>query len=78
MSATSPERASARGRKAGLIASGYPHDHPRVVAADRDIVAGRLEQYITETLAAAPPLTEEQRARLAELLKPVRPVRRGA
>jgi hypothetical protein len=78
MSALSPERARARACKAGLTANGYPPDHPRVVAADRDIVAGRLEQYITEQLAKAPPLTREQRARLAELLKPVRPVRPGA
>jgi hypothetical protein len=31
-----------------------------------------IEQYITRTLAAAPPLTGEQRAHLAELLAPVR------
>ena len=28
--------------------------------------------YVAKTLAAAPPLTDEQRTKLAELLKPVR------
>jgi hypothetical protein len=38
----------------------------------RNLHAARLEDYIEKTLAAAPPLTAEQRARLAELLRPMR------
>lgn len=32
--------------------------------------AERLEDYIKATVEAAPPLTDEQRARLADLLRP--------
>lgn len=38
----------------------------------RDAAAQRIEDYLSTVLAAAPPLTDEQRTRLAELLKPVR------
>jgi hypothetical protein len=41
-------------------------DYP--TAADRD----RCDAYIKKKLAEAPPLTAEQRAKLAELLRPVR------
>ena len=34
--------------------------------------AARIAEYIDKTLAAAPPLTAEQRTRLAELLRPAR------
>jgi len=36
----------------------------------RDYAAARLEDYIRKTVAAAPPLTEDQRDRLAALLSP--------
>lgn len=39
---------------------------------DPDWAVQRIEDYVTTILAAAPPLTGEQRDRLAELLKPVR------
>ena len=42
---------------------------------DRDCDCGqcrRVSDYIAEVLAEAPPLTQEQRAKLATLLKPVR------
>jgi len=38
----------------------------------RQLRAERTEQYIQKVLAEAPPLTDEQRTRLAELLAPVR------
>jgi hypothetical protein len=44
-------------------------DHPKVVEVDRDLAALRLEEYISKTLAAAPPLTSEQRSRIASLLR---------
>ncbi|QRZ10186.1 hypothetical protein [Mycolicibacterium austroafricanum] len=36
----------------------------------RNMRALRLADYIERTLAAAPPLTDEQRIRLSELLRP--------
>lgn len=38
----------------------------------RELAEARIADYIEKTLAKFPPLTEEQRVRLAELLKPVR------
>lgn len=37
-----------------------------------DAAVQRIEDYVTTILAAAPPLSDEQRTRLAELLRPVR------
>lgn len=37
-----------------------------------DWAVQRIEDYVSTILAAAPPLTAEQRSRLAELLRPVR------
>lgn len=31
-----------------------------------------LEEYVKQVVAVAPPLTDQQRSRLAELLRPVR------
>ena len=47
-----------------------PADDPVVVDAQRDLRAARLEDYIARTLATAPPLTPDQRQRLAQLLTP--------
>jgi hypothetical protein len=38
----------------------------------RDRTEALVAAYVRQVLAAAPPLTDEQRTRLAELLKPVR------
>jgi hypothetical protein len=38
----------------------------------RETAERRIEDYVKTILAAAPPLRDDQRARLAELLKPVR------
>jgi hypothetical protein len=38
----------------------------------RDLAAAKITDYIERILADAPPLTDEQRTALAELLKPVR------
>jgi hypothetical protein len=66
----SPARRTERARKAALSQK-FPPDHPLMVDADRNLAVLRLEAYIEKTLAEAPPLTEQQRARLRELLKPV-------
>ncbi len=44
-------------------------DDPVVVSARRDLRAARAEDYIRRLVDAAPPLTAEQRDRLAVLLK---------
>jgi hypothetical protein len=48
----------------------YRHaDDPEVLNARRDLRAARAEDYIRQLVEAAPPLTAEQRDRLAVLLK---------
>lgn len=43
-------------------------DDPRTIDARRDHAAAKLETYVREIVAAAPPLSERQRNRLAVLL----------
>lgn len=43
-------------------------DDPELVSARRDLAAERLASYIKSTVDAAPPLSAEQRAKLARLL----------
>jgi len=65
--------ASARTRQlVGTLAATKRH-HPEtdVTPLLGDLAAQRLEDYITKVVAAAPPLTPEQRDRLALLLRPV-------
>ena len=45
---------------------------PQAVEAYANFKACRLGYYIEKILAEAPPLNDEQRTRLAELLRPVR------
>ena len=45
-------------------------DHPQVDEARRDFKAARLAAHIAKIVDAAPPLTAEQRDRLATLLRP--------
>ena len=46
-----------------------PEAHQAVVDARRELAAVKLADYIERTVAAAPPLTGEQRARLAQMLQ---------
>lgn len=64
MATLSPEVASHRARVASLSRS-RRSDDPELVKARRDLFAAKLEAHIERTLAEAPPLTEEQRDRLA-------------
>lgn len=57
-----------RARIASLTRSRKPDD-PELVAARRDFKTARLEDYIAQTVDSWPPLTAEQRDRLALLLK---------
>ncbi|RDH75508.1 hypothetical protein DVS77_26270 [Mycolicibacterium moriokaense] len=45
-------------------------DHPETIEARRTFRAERTAAYIEKVLAEAPPLTDEQRIRLAELFRP--------
>lgn len=56
-----------RGRLAGLSRSREAHD-PELLDARRDLAASRLEDCIRRTVESAPPLSSEQRQRLAALL----------
>lgn len=57
-----------RARVASLSRCRTDND-PDLLAARRDLRAARLEDYISKTLGCAPPLTAEQRERLALLLR---------
>jgi hypothetical protein len=61
----------ARGKLA-RYSQDLPADHPLLGELRRDIRAGRAEDYIQNLLKTAPPLTDQQRTHLAELLRPVR------
>lgn len=43
-------------------------DDPEIVDARRNMRAERLAQHVAEVVAKAPPLTKEQRQRIAALL----------
>lgn len=43
-----------------------------IITARAALAEGKIEAYIERVLAAAPPLSDDQRSRLAELLRPVR------
>jgi hypothetical protein len=71
MPALNAERRHQVARKARLTQS-YPPGHPKILEVDRDLAALRLSEYIEKVLDEAPPLSDEQRTALAELLAPVR------
>ncbi|WOC12611.1 hypothetical protein [Gordonia sp. MP11Mi] len=48
-------------------------DDPELVGARRDLKAARLAEHVAKVVAAAPPLTYEQRARISVLLVADRP-----
>lgn len=61
-------------RKRALLARksrDLPQDHPDIVALRTELRTDRAAEYLGN-LVAENPLTDEQRTRLAELLKPVR------
>lgn len=74
MAALSPAAKQVRGQVAALSRAVRNGERPK---ADLDAAKARFreirdEDHFQEILAAAPKLTEEQRNRLAELLKPAR------
>jgi hypothetical protein len=48
------------------------HHPDQVEGRRRDLAEAKIADYIEKVLAQRPPLTNEQRNRLAELLRPVR------
>lgn len=58
-----------RARVASLSRSRKPDD-PSLLEARRNLRAARAEDYVRKLVDSAPPLTDEQRARLAALLQP--------
>lgn len=61
-----------RARVAALSRSRTPDD-PELVAARRDLTAATLAEHIRRVVDTAPPLTDDQRTRLADLLRGGRP-----
>ena len=58
--------------KLARLSRDLPADHPEIVSLRTELKLDRAAEYIETFLATTPPLTDEQRTRLAELLKPVR------
>ncbi|MFJ6155549.1 hypothetical protein ACIQF8_01255 [Pseudarthrobacter sp. NPDC092184] len=65
----SKEVAHARGVVAGLSRS-RALDDPEFVAARQELKAAKLAAFVSKAVAEAPPLTPEQRDRIAGLLRP--------
>lgn len=59
-----------RARLAGLTKN-RPAGDPDIDDARRDLKATRAEEYIRRLVDEAPPLTPDQRNRLAAILRPV-------
>jgi hypothetical protein len=59
---------SGRGRVAALTRSRAAGD-PELEAARRDLAADVIAEHVTKVVAKAPPLTPEQRDRIAAILR---------
>lgn len=57
-----------RARVASLSRDRAPND-PEITAAKRDLRAELLAEHVARIIAQAPPLTDEQRDRIAGLLR---------
>jgi Spy/CpxP family protein refolding chaperone len=58
--------------RVGALSRDRAPDDPEFIAAKRELLYANTEAHINKVLAAAPPLTPDQRAKLAELLAPAR------
>ncbi|MEZ5150698.1 hypothetical protein [Rhodococcus zopfii] len=68
MAPLSPAARSKRAKIAALSRDREPND-PELLETRRDLRALKLEEYVTRVVAEAPPLTDEQRERIASLLR---------
>ncbi|MCV7057273.1 hypothetical protein [Mycolicibacterium gilvum] len=59
----------ARNRLASVVRH-HPADQPRINEARAALAEAKLADFIERVLGEAPPLTDEQRVRLTELLRP--------
>ena len=50
----------------------HRHHPDQIEQRRRELAEAKITDYVEKVLAAAPPLTDDQRARLAALLAPVR------
>ena len=55
--------------KVGALSRSRSESDPELIAARRDLKAEKLAEHIAKVVAEAPPLTPEQRDRLAVLLR---------
>lgn len=55
----------------GALQRHHGPDDPRLPDARRELRAAELEEHVRRIIDAAPPLTSEQRDRIAALLRPV-------
>jgi hypothetical protein len=62
-------RTIGRSRVASLSRSRTPDD-PELVDARRELAVANLENYVARVIDAAPPLTQQQRDRIASLIQP--------
>jgi hypothetical protein len=58
--------------RAAALTRYRPAKHPELVAAQQDVAAAQIADYIEKVLKDAPELRDEQRSQLAQLLAPVR------
>lgn len=58
------------GNRKSILTRHRPADDPELIAVSRDHAAIAIEEYVARIVAAAPPLTEAQRARISALLTP--------
>jgi len=54
------------------LAVAHRHHPEKIEQRRRELAEAKITDYVEKVLAEAPPLTQEQRAKLAELLAPVR------
>jgi hypothetical protein len=67
-----PSKAVAHHRGRVANRARFNPDSPEHDAARRDLKAVKLREYIQQVISTWPPLSDEQRVRLAELLQPAR------
>lgn len=70
-----PKVAEKRALVGGLsraVNNGERPDNGELNSAKAELAEAKIEAYVEKILSEAPPLTTEQRTRLAELLRPVR------
>lgn len=70
MSTWTSERARIAAISRGIRAGERPANDPALVEARRKMRLLRAEEYIQKVVDSAPPLTDEERVRLAELFRP--------